>query len=75
MLPVNFLYFNLKIIRIPTTSCSNPVCHNDPVLCPQEMICEPELNPVFFVIDAICVYIFAIEYACKAVCYTLLPPR
>ena len=53
------------ICQYTPATCLSPACHNDPKLCPNSMICEPQPFPVFDTIDAICIYIFTVEYGLK----------
>ena len=53
------------ISRESPQTCEAPACNNDPDFCPGFMICQPVPKPVFYTIDAICVYLFTIEYGVK----------
>ena len=51
--------------RVQPTSCANPVCNNVSDICPGTMVCEPTTAPTYLLIEAICNYIFTIEYAIR----------
>lgn len=51
--------------RYQPSTCEIPACDNDTDLCPGSIVCEPIPPPVFNVIDAVCIYIFTIEYGVR----------
>ena len=53
------------LFRYFPTSCTNPSCQNDSVLCPNTTLCPPQPYPIFDTIDAVCIYIFTAEYALR----------
>jgi hypothetical protein len=54
--------------------CDEPVCNNDPVLCPGYMMCEPVPVPIFDYIEVACVYFFSAEYFLRVLtCWTVSP--
>jgi len=57
------------------TTCDNPVCNNDPFLCPGKQICEPHPLDVFNQIDQGCVIFFTIEYVSRILTLWAAPCR
>ena len=55
--------------------CSSPVCNNDPIVCPDSMVCQPQPSLYFQHIDAICVYIFTAEYFARLLTLFSVPGR
>ena len=56
-------------------SCVSPACNDDPVLCPDRIICEPVVEPMLTLIDDVCVIIFTIEYLLRMMTICFVPNR
>lgn len=62
-----------EMTSIPS-SCSVPVCDNDPKLCPGRQVCEPVSPDVFGGLDDACIYVFTIDYLLRILtCWTVSP--
>ena len=59
---------------IPST-CEHPVCDKDPILCPGEVMCEPQPLPVFEDIDLAVIIVFIVEYAVRFFLCWAVPPE
>eukprot|EP00603_Paraphysomonas_imperforata_P001805 CAMPEP_0114434862 /NCGR_PEP_ID=MMETSP0103-20121206/12499_1 /TAXON_ID=37642 ORGANISM="Paraphysomonas imperforata, Strain PA2" /NCGR_SAMPLE_ID=MMETSP0103 /ASSEMBLY_ACC=CAM_ASM_000201 /LENGTH=482 /DNA_ID=CAMNT_0001604801 /DNA_START=516 /DNA_END=1967 /DNA_ORIENTATION=- len=57
------------------STCDNPACENDPNLCPSSMICEPEENPVYELIETVCIAFFTFDYFVRLFLVPLMPAR
>jgi hypothetical protein len=61
-------------LQVAPATCSQPACHNDPALCPQQTICAPDTSPLFDMIDSVCVWIFTAEYVLRVgTCWSVSP--
>lgn len=58
---IAFIY----MCRYQPTSCKLPICQDDPILCPERIICSPVPLEMFKPIDMICVTIFTVEYGVR----------
>lgn len=62
-----------RLAVFPDT-CEYPVCENDITLCPNSVVCEPTIDPIFNQIEHIGVIIFAIDYFPRLLlCWTVEP--
>ena len=61
--------------RYQPTTCANPDCNNDPLICPGSIICEPLHYKVFDHIDTAVIIIFTIEYLLKLLLSGTVPRR
>jgi hypothetical protein len=55
--------------------CSDPVCRNDPVLCPNETICGPVLSQSLLNIQLVCAIIYLIDYVLRVSTCWSVPAR
>ena len=62
-------------LRHSPSSCPDPVCDNDPVLCPDSMICEPIPPFALEAIEIFCLVIFTMDYIPRLLLSPLMPPR
>lgn len=61
-------------LQVVPATCSKPACQNDPKLCPQRTMCAPTPQPVFDIIDSVCIWIFTVEYGLRvATCWSVSP--
>ena len=60
--------------NIMPATCDYPVCNNDPIICPGQMICEPIEAAELTYIDTICVIIFTIEYGMRMIYVWFIRP-
>lgn len=65
----------LSVNRYKPETCKDPVCNNDPILCPGAMVCEPRPPRTFEEVDAAVIYIFTIEYFLKFLTCWAVSPR
>ena len=70
-----FIYHCLKVYRHSPSSCSDPVCHNEPVLCPDFDICEPEPPAVLRTLEVYCLIIFTVDFVLRLLLSPLMPSR
>ena len=70
-----YIIGSLPEVISDVSSCSNPTCDNDSVLCPGIVICEPEPPASFSVIEKVCLYIFVIDYFLRIFLCTVVPKR
>jgi len=61
-------------LYIPS-SCSDPACNDDPNLCPNEMICEPEPKPWLYNVETACVLVFLVDYVFRVASVATIPAR
>lgn len=61
--------------RYPVDTCLEPACDNDPILCPNKVMCAPTTEPSLVRIDDICVIIFSIEYVARLFSVWTVPLR
>lgn len=61
--------------RYQPNTCDDPACDDDPILCPNKMICPSIPPPILSYIDAICVYIFTIDYLIRIILAPFVPAR
>ena len=71
---VIFILGSGSLIYYPST-CADPACNNDPILCPGKMICEPQQLPFFDTIDSACVFVFTIDYLSRMLTVWSVSPR
>ena len=64
-----------KEFQYSPSSCSDPVCNNDPSLCPNAKVCSPQPLPSFDIIDEFCVIVFTIEYLLRLFTLWAIPCR
>lgn len=57
------------------SSCAQPACENDPTLCPDSVICPPEDNAVYELIETVCIVFFTIDYFTRLFLVPLMPAR
>lgn len=55
--------------------CGDPVCRNDPELCPDETICYPVLSQSLLNIQLVCAFIYFIDYALRISTCCSVPAR
>ena len=63
-----------SMTTVPST-CSDPICNNDPNLCPGKMICEPQEPDVLPLIDNACIIVFTIDYGLRSCLEWMVSPR
>eukprot|EP00602_Paraphysomonas_sp_CaronLab_P007971 CAMPEP_0185034172 /NCGR_PEP_ID=MMETSP1103-20130426/23800_1 /TAXON_ID=36769 /ORGANISM="Paraphysomonas bandaiensis, Strain Caron Lab Isolate" /LENGTH=415 /DNA_ID=CAMNT_0027570717 /DNA_START=420 /DNA_END=1667 /DNA_ORIENTATION=- len=61
--------------RNKPSSCDDPVCDNDPELCPNTIMCEPVEEPIFELFETICISIFTVDYVIRILTVPLMPSR
>ena len=59
---VMYVLDSLSELSFSPTTCDDPACNNDPVLCTGRMICEPQSLPTLIYIENACLYIFMADY-------------
>ena len=62
-------------MQVVPATCPLPACDHDPVLCPGAQVCAPVPAPVFVMIDAVCVWIFTVEYGLKMLSVWAVSPN
>jgi Ion transport protein len=62
-------------MQVVPATCPLPACDHDPVLCPGTQVCAPVTSPVFVMIDAVCVWIFTVEYGLKMLSVWAVSPN
>jgi len=62
-------------MQVVPATCPAPACNHDPVLCPGAQVCAPTIAPVFVKIDAVCVWIFTVEYGLKMLSVWAVSPN
>lgn len=55
--------------------CPHPVCDNDPLLCPNRMICPPETNILFEIIEHFIIAVFTVDYLSRVLTCWAVSPR
>eukprot|EP00605_Chrysophyceae_sp_TOSAG23-4_P000825 GSChrysophyteH1.ASY1.ANO1.915.1 assembled CDS len=70
-----FIISSLDNFKYRPEKCTNPVCNNDPVLCPNKMICEPIPQQWTRYAETFCVTIFSIDYLARVLLVWSIPPR
>jgi hypothetical protein len=65
---------DINISTRPTT-CSEPTCNNDPVLCPSRIVCPPIAAGYFSGVDAFIVAVFTLDLAMRLALVTTMPAR
>ena len=70
-----FIISSLPTFNAQPSTCSIPACDHDPVLCPDKMVCEPEVESWTSVVETTCVIIFTIEYLARVLIVGIMPPR
>lgn len=70
-----YVLANDRLYFIEEHGCHNPVCNNDPNLCPGKEICEPGPVHVLHTIEDAILYIFTIEYAVRFFTVWFVNPR
>jgi hypothetical protein len=74
---LHFKYLTLNNIillffRIRPATCSNPVCDNNPNLCPDRIVCEPIESSTIAQVENAVLYVFFIEYSIRLLtCWTV----
>lgn len=61
--------------RHQPSSCSNPACDNDPDVCPDSVICEPEPLPALNSTEIFCLVVFTVDYVSRVAISPLMPSR
>ena len=62
-------------LRHKPAHCDNPVCDNNPDLCPDSIICAPETPKWFKFIELACILVFSIEYFVRVGTVATVPLR
>jgi hypothetical protein len=62
-------------LRHKPAHCDNPVCDNNPDLCPDSIICAPETPKWFKFIELACILVFSIEYFLRVGTVATVPLR
>ena len=70
-----YVISSLNVFKVPTSACAQPVCSNDPTLCPKQTVCEPNDSDWTNVVELLCVIIFTIEYGFRLLLVWCAPPR
>jgi hypothetical protein len=56
-------------------TCENPACDDDPVLCPNKIICETVPPQWLSLIDVVCVLLFTTDYLIRIILAPFVPAR
>lgn len=56
-------------------TCDYPVCNDDPVLCPESMVCEPVDKVILDQLELACLCIFVFDYSCRILTCAFTPGR
>jgi hypothetical protein len=67
--------FELICPRVTPSSCDDPVCDNDPVLCDGEMICRSHITRPLLSIQVLCLIIYAVELVLRLCTCTSVSAR
>mmetsp|Transcript_28470 Transcript_28470/g.48129 ORF Transcript_28470/g.48129 Transcript_28470/m.48129 type:complete len:769 (+) Transcript_28470:182-2488(+) len=62
-------------LRDTPSTCDQPVCDNDPDLCPGKVLCEPVPPKVFDTIEMYCIVLFTMDYGLRVLLVMFIPPR
>lgn len=54
-------------------SCADPVCNNDPELCPGKIMCRPDSVSALSDIENACLYVFIIDYFIRFFLVSMMP--
>ena len=65
---------NPQLRYVPTT-CDQPVCNNDPLLCPDYMVCTDIELPVVLTVESFTTYYFTAEYGLRLLTVWAVTPR
>ena len=69
------MYIYICPYRYTPTTCANPACVDDPVLCPNSVICAPLPLPRYSYINNICVIIYAVDFFVRCAIAWAVPVR
>lgn len=72
---VIYIVESVSSVKIAVETCDDPVCNNDPILCPGSMVCEPQPPDFYLQIELICVCFFLFDYASRLLTSWSVPPR
>lgn len=64
-----------RYFQYTPTDCPYPGCKNDPVLCPNKVVCSPESIPVLWQIDIACYVFYSIDIGARMLLSPLIPAR
>lgn len=71
---VSYLLSSEPSLRFTPDFCLYPACDNDPDLCPDRMICPPEKDLPFIIIENFTIIVFTIEYVLRVLtCWSVSP--
>ena len=65
---------NPQLRYVPTT-CDQPVCNNDPLLCPDYMVCTDIELPLVLTVESFTTYYFTAEYGLRLLTVWAVTPR
>ena len=71
----SYIIASLGWNRYTPTTCDNPACDNDAVLCPNSQICAPSQTPGFDTIELLTAVFFMIEYGSRVLTCWAVSPR
>lgn len=70
-----YVLSSINAFKEPNSSCPDPICNNDPTLCPGTKICEPVNLEYLSTVEMLCVIIFSVEYGVRMLFVNVMPPR
>lgn len=70
-----YILGSIRDIKVTTNDCTNPVCSNDSILCPNTNICEPIDHPSITALETFCAIVFTIDYFLRTVLCGTVPSR
>ena len=72
---VIFVLSSTPSLQHRPSTCEQPACDNDAVLCPDSMVCPPQAPHWFGYIELVCIFIFTVEYAVRVLTVATVPIR
>jgi len=70
-----YILGSIRELKVYTDQCSNPICSNDSLLCPNTIICEPIDHRFMTDMEKSCAVIFCLDYFLRIILCSIVPSR
>lgn len=70
-----YILGSIRELKVDTDNCTHPVCSNDALLCPNQIICEPIDQPYITAFEKVCAIIFCMDYFLRMILCSTVPSR
>jgi hypothetical protein len=72
---ISYLVSSEPYLRYTPEVCPHPVCDDDALLCPNRMICSPEKDKLFDIIENFIIAVFTVDYLSRVLTCWAVSPR